>query len=225
MALVLLSQTSRTRSPHALVPRNVDGTSLPDQRWASADLSPGFSIQIQAWPVHQTRPTSRCWAPASVSSRWYEQGPSEAPASPLLPFRLEARLPNSVESPFLSFESIADSTCRQLLLRSLASKTSTPPERLFPHTQPFYDTFVSCFEATLSTPRDPTVLHTQLFSRSLRSLASTHELPLNRLPFSKLPNPSCSRGPCWLSLVRSFDTRGRLEKEKKNVQKYINDLA
>ena len=60
MALVLLlSQTSRTRSPRALAPRNVDGTSPPDQRWASADLSPGFSIQIQAWPVLQTRPRSR----------------------------------------------------------------------------------------------------------------------------------------------------------------------
>ena len=55
------------------------------------------SLQIQAWPVLQTRPKSRCRAPASGSangsSRWCEQGPSEAPASPLLPSRLEARLP------------------------------------------------------------------------------------------------------------------------------------
>ena len=51
------------------------------------------SIQIQAWPVLQTRSKSRSWAPANVSSCWCQQGPSDAPASPLLPSRLEARLP------------------------------------------------------------------------------------------------------------------------------------
>ena len=89
--------TACARSPQRVpAPRNVDGTSPPDQRWASADLSPGFSIQIQAWPIHKTRPTSRselCRRIDNVSSRACEQGPSEVPASPLLPSRLKARLP------------------------------------------------------------------------------------------------------------------------------------
>ena len=79
---------------------------------------PRSSTQIQAWPVHQTRPKSRCRSPASgsanVSSRWCEQGPSEALSFPLLPSRLEARLLNSVlsvsfsvESPFLYFSTLA----------------------------------------------------------------------------------------------------------------------
>ena len=100
MALVLLSQTSRTRSPRALALRNVDGTSPPDQRWASADLSPGFSIQIQAWPIHKTRPKSRsqlCRRIDNVSSREVSR-----------------------HRPTLS---ITGSMCRQPLLCSLASKT------------------------------------------------------------------------------------------------------
>ena len=51
------------------------------------------SVQIQAWPALQTRSKSRSCAPANVSSRRCEQGPSEVPASPLLPSRLKARLP------------------------------------------------------------------------------------------------------------------------------------
>ena len=101
MALVLLSQTSRMRSPRALATHNVDDTSPPDQRWASADLSHG--------PAYKSRP-GLCTRQGphrgaelrrridNVSSRWCEQGPSEVPASPLLPSRLEARLPNSVLS-------------------------------------------------------------------------------------------------------------------------------
>ncbi len=45
-------------------------------------------------------------------------------------FRFVLSVPLSVESPFLSLESIADLTCRQPLLRSLASKHEQPLNRL-----------------------------------------------------------------------------------------------
>jgi len=52
--------TACARSPQRVpAPCNVDDARPPNPRWASADLSLGFSIQIQAWPVHQTRPKSR----------------------------------------------------------------------------------------------------------------------------------------------------------------------
>ena len=117
------------------------------------------SIQIQAWPVHQTRPKSRCRAPASgsanESSRWCEQGPSEAPSSPLLPYRLEARLPTSV---------LSVSPCRPPLPLPPKGRLDVPAASL-----------------TFARFENPTVLHTQ-HSFSLVSL-STHEHPLNRLQF------------------------------------------
>jgi len=102
----------------------------------------------------------RCRAPASgsanVSSCWCEQGPSEqGPSSPLLPSRLQARLPNSV---------LSVSPCR-------------PPLPL-----PQKDRLnVQAASLTFARFENPTVLHTQ-HSFSLVSL-STHEHPLNRLQF------------------------------------------
>ena len=177
MALVRLSQTSHTRSPCALAPRNVDGTSPPDQRWASADLSLG--------PAHKSRP--------GLCTR---QGPNRGAE---LPRRIDnvssrevskdggstaRRRPNlSITSPQ---ESIAGSMCRQPVLHSLASKTRAPsqPTAVF-QTQPFHEAFVSLASKPLRARlENPTVFHTQYsFFRSLHSLASTQEHHLNRLQF------------------------------------------
>ena len=159
-----------------------------------------------------------------MSSRWCEQGPSEAPSSPLLPSRLEARLLNSVlsvflsvESPFLSFSTLASqsqlpSLSRQnprragrfsvspgrsntVLLRSLASKTRARLESdcfhtLNPFTKP---SFLSLRHTEHASRTRLFFTHSTLFlSRSLLrflscSLASTHEHPLSAKPTNSSP--------------------------------------
>ncbi len=105
-----LSFPHRTRSPRALTPRKVDDgpqlISLTVQY-----TNPGLACSPDKAQIEVPGSGKRT---ANVSSRWCEQGPSEAPSSPLLPSRLEARLPNSilsvslsVESPFLSFSTLA----------------------------------------------------------------------------------------------------------------------
>ena len=144
-----------------------------------------------------------------MSSRWCEQGPSEALSFPLLPSRLEARLLNSVlsisfsvESPFLSFSTLASqsrlpslSQQNHLLIRvdrrldvQAASPTaqkgrlgafrfSISPGRFHTITPSF-----ARFENT-STPRERLFPHIEPFLRSLRSLAS-------KPPRTRLENPT-----------------------------------
>ena len=150
--------TACARSPQRVpAPCNVDDARPPNPRWASADLSLGFSIQIQAWPVHHTRPKSRSEFHRridNVSSREVSKdGGSTARRRPNL----------SITSPY---ELIVDSTCRQppkadcrfctgrlhTVPPSFArfQKHVAPRERLFPHTEPLYEVFIRSLRHTSS---------------------------------------------------------------------------
>ena len=182
MELVLpLPLSHCTRSPRAMTPRKVDGTSPPDQRWASADLSPGFSIQIQAWPVLQPRPRSRFELRMriyNVSSREVSKdGGSTARRRPNL----------SITFSFLGVDRRFDVQAASLTFACF--KTQHASRATVSTHSTFYEAFVSRFEATLSTPRDPDCSsHTALFTKPSFARIDTRapsQPPLSqRLPFS-----------------------------------------
>ena len=124
--VVLLLPSHRTRSPRALTPRKVDDRPQPTSLTVQ-HTNPGLA---RSPDKAQVEVPSSAGGSITVSSRWCAQGPSEAPASPLLPSRLEARLP--LRPLFLRAGRLshcpkkADSTCRPPLLRSLASQSWLP---------------------------------------------------------------------------------------------------
>ena len=161
------------RSPCALAPRNVDSTSLPDQRWASADRSPGFSIQIQAWPGRVEREGSQDKAQVEVPdsaggstnmsgrevSKDRQRLRGQTPAKPVdhLPVRVDRRLHVQAASQSrLTFLYRQIPHCPSFV-RSLP-KHVAPRERLFPHTEPFHEAFISFLVCSL---RDTSTLFTK----------------------------------------------------------------
>uniref|UniRef100_A0A8C4N7L5 Carbohydrate (N-acetylgalactosamine 4-sulfate 6-O) sulfotransferase 15 n=1 Tax=Eptatretus burgeri TaxID=7764 RepID=A0A8C4N7L5_EPTBU len=81
---------------------NYTNNEYSGRRWASADLSltvhhtnPGLACSPDKAQIEVLSPPG---GSTNVSRRWCQQGPSEVPASPLLPSRLEARLHNSILS-------------------------------------------------------------------------------------------------------------------------------